>query len=268
MKKLLLVFSVLFLFGCENIDQEALKNELKEELSTEIKAELTDEIKAELQLELSTEINDLLNDQYAFDIDNLNNHLIDISTAGKECTVSIDVTISETAFSNGTGIIYDKVGQEYYIITNEHLTRYNTSIEVYFPTTDTYEIATVVKESEDMDLAIIKVTATEQFNACELKEVEYEVGELVLAVGASVNIDYTNTVTLGIISRIDRNRIQHDAAINPGNSGGPLFNLKGEIVGINVSKINTTYSGSTKVTVEGMGFAIDIEEILLFINGS
>ena len=75
-----------------------------------------------------------------------------------------------------------------------------------------------------------------------------------------------NSVTFGMASYIERrisgetaSFIQHDAAINPGNSGGALFNLEGKLIGINTMKI-------AKVTVEGMGFAIDLATVNAFLN--
>jgi len=85
-------------------------------------------------------------------------------------------------------------------------------------------------------------------------------GQTVLAIGSPLRT-YTNTVTEGIVSAIGRdvsgvtysNLIQHDAAINPGNSGGPLFNLRGEVVGVNTLGIPETQSGEP---VQGIFFAI------------
>jgi len=262
MKKVLLIFLLLFLVGCDQIDSEKMKEDLK----TELKDELTIEIKEQLKSELSLEIYDDLSDEFTFDINDINNHLIAVTEVVKACTVSLDITISDTVSTHGSGIIYKSVGNEYYILTNEHVVRYNQLIEVYLPSSDSYVTGTLREESVEQDLAIVTIMSTNILDTCELKLVEYNVGELVLAVGAAVSIDYTNTVTLGIISNLQENRIQHDSAINPGNSGGPLVNLNGEVIGINVNKINTTYSGNTKVTVEGIGFAITIEEVLQFIN--
>lgn len=258
MKKLFVFVLLLFLVGCDAVDEETLKQEIKDELTIQIKEELKQELSQEIYSELS--------DEFTFDINDINNHLIEVSSMAKSCTVSLDIKMSDTVSTHGSGVVYKKDGLDYYIITNEHLVRYNEEIKVYLPSLDVYEIATLTKESAEKDLAIIKISSSDIIDICDLKIVEYTVGELVLSVGSPVSLDYTNTVTLGLISRIEDNRIQHDSAINPGNSGGPVFNLNGDIIGINVNKVNTTYSGNTKVSVESIGFAITIEEVVLFIE--
>ena len=238
MKKILIVLLFLFLTGCEQIDEEALKEE--------IKAELTEELE--------------------FDMNDVNDHLSSVSNLVKACTVTVDVTLTNASETHGSGIVYKSDGDDYYILTNEHVIRYNQTVEVHLPGTNKYIQASVIKEDAIKDLAILKITSLNEISICDITLVEYEVGELVLSVGTPVSIEYSNTVTLGMISRIQDDLIQHDAAVNPGSSGGPLFNINGELVGLNVSRINTTYSGNVIVSVEGMAFSIIIEEIIDFIS--
>ncbi len=196
----------------------------------------------------------------------MTNHLITVSEKVKACTVAIKVTFSETDDTHGSGVVYKQEGNDYYVLTNEHVVRYNESIDVYLPEENRYISATLVLEDAEKDLAILKISSLELIDICEIQQVDYTVGEFVLSVGAPVSIEYSNTVTLGIISKIEDNRIQHDAAVNPGSSGGPLFNINGELIGLNVTKINTTCAGITKVSVAGIGFSITVEEILDFIS--
>lgn len=238
MKKVFIVLLLLFLTGCSTVDEEALKKEIKEELTEELK----------------------------FDFNDLNEQLVEVTEKIKSCSVGIDVTFSDNSHSHGSGVIYLQDGNDYYVLTNEHVVRFNTLVEIFLPDSNSYIQGTLMKVDAEKDLARIKITSFNELNVCEAKAVEYETGEFVLSVGAAVSLDYTNTVTLGIVSDIDDFRIQHDAAVNPGNSGGPLFNLSGELIGINVTRINTTYSGNTKVSVEGMGFSITIEEVMLFLE--
>ena len=163
-------------------------------------------------------------------------------------------------------MLYSKNDNEYLILTNEHVIRYADSIEVYIPYKDIYVNATVSRSSIDVDLAILSINTLVELEVYEIKDVDYSIGEMVLACGTAISLDYANSITLGIISNIDDNRIQHDASINNGNSGGPLFNLNGELIGINVSKINTTYIGNTQVFVEGIGFSIGITDVISFLN--
>lgn len=238
MKKVLIIGLILLLSGCSNIDTELLK----------------EEIKAELQEEM------------VFSYEDLNNHLVNVTESIKSYTVSIVVTLSDDTEIIGSGIIYEKDGNDYKILTNEHVLRYAQSISVYIPSYDTYYEANLVDSDNNIDLAIITITTLDELSVYNIKLVSYSVGEFVLAVGASTSIDYSNSVTLGIISRVEDNSIQHDAAINSGNSGGPLFNLNGDLIGINVSKITVTYNGNTPVYVEGMGFSIPIEIVNEYIN--
>ncbi len=238
MKKLLIALSLLFLTGCEQIDEEALKEEIKSELTEEL----------------------------AFNMDDINDHLSEVSSIAKACTVTIDVTLSDTNDIHGSGIVYKQDGDDYYILTNEHVIRYNQKVEVYLPSLNKYIEATIIKEDALKDLVILKITSIDIISICEIHQVDYEVGELVLSVGTPVSKEYSNTVTLGMISRIQDDLIQHDAAVNPGSSGGPLFNINGELIGLNVSRINTAFSGNVSVSVEGMAFSIIIEEIIDFIS--
>ena len=116
-------------------------------------------------------------------------------------------------------------------------------------------IAQVVGKDLDTDLAVLKVTVDHPLPSARFGDSSsVRVGQWVLAVGNPFGLD--RTVTLGVVSGIGReninlsryeNFIQTDASINPGNSGGPLFNLRGEIIGINTAIINFA---------QGIGFAI------------
>lgn len=152
---------------------------------------------------------------------------------------------------SGSGLIIDSDG---YIITNNHVIGDATEIEVRFSDKTTL-VATVVGKDPDTDLALLKVTASRPLpNARFGDSASVKVGQWVLAVGNPFGLD--RTVTLGVVSGIGRenmnlsryeNFIQTDASINPGNSGGPLFNLRGEVIGINTAIINFA---------QGIGFAI------------
>ncbi|MBH0179318.1 MAG: Do family serine endopeptidase [Nitrospira sp.] len=152
---------------------------------------------------------------------------------------------------SGSGLIIDSDG---YIITNNHVIGDATEIEVRF-SDKTKLIASVVGKDPDTDLALLKVTASRPLpNARFGDSTSVKVGQWVLAVGNPFGLD--RTVTLGVVSGIGRenmnlsryeNFIQTDASINPGNSGGPLFNLYGEVIGINTAIINFA---------QGIGFAI------------
>lgn len=170
---------------------------------------------------------------------------------------------SEETTGEGSGVIYTENG---YIITNYHViksavTSNKSNIKVYLASNseDGYE-ATVVGYNISYDLAVIKINAS-NLPAINLADSsKLKVGQYVAAVGSPGGLQFMGSVTFGIISGLDRvvsdastkndlQLIQTDAAINPGNSGGALVNTKGELIGINSSKIAAT-------AYEGMGFAI------------
>ncbi len=155
------------------------------------------------------------------------------------------------ATGTGSGVIIDSEG---HIITNNHVIGNSTEIEVRL-SDKTKLIAQVIGKDPDTDLAVLKVTADRPLPSARFGDSSsVRVGQWVLAVGNPFGLD--RTVTLGVVSGIGRenvnlsryeNFIQTDASINPGNSGGPLFNLRGEVIGINTAIINFA---------QGIGFAI------------
>ena len=155
------------------------------------------------------------------------------------------------ATGSGSGVIIDSEG---HIVTNNHVIGDAMEVEVRFSDKSKL-IAQVVGKDLDTDLAVLKVTADHPLPSATFGDSSaVRVGQWVLAVGNPFGLD--RTVTLGVVSGIGReninlsryeNFIQTDASINPGNSGGPLFNLRGEIIGINTAIINFA---------QGIGFAI------------
>ena len=162
---------------------------------------------------------------------------------------------------SGSGIIISADG---YIVTNQHVIDGATEIEVVLNTGTTYQ-AKVVGQDTKTDLAVLKIEpkADETLTAAVLGDsTTVQVGELAVAIGNPMGMEFSGSVTAGIVSAVNRtmsienrtyNLIQTDAAINSGNSGGALINQYGEVIGINSVKLSTT-------GVEGMGFAIAISE--------
>lgn len=173
---------------------------------------------------------------------------------------------NQEATGEGSGVIYSSNG---YIITNYHViadaisNKSNSKISVYTGTLeDTPYDAEVIGYNISSDLAVLKIqaenlTAIEIHNSDDLK-----VGQYVITVGNPGGLEFMDSVTYGVISGLDRvvssdstvKLIQTDAAINPGNSGGALVNVKGQLVGINSSKI-------VSEEFEGMGFAIESNDV-------
>ncbi|MCT4605773.1 MAG: trypsin-like peptidase domain-containing protein [Marinisporobacter sp.] len=158
----------------------------------------------------------------------------------------------------GTGVIVDHRG---YILTNSHVVSDGKTEEVKVLLYDGRDLkADVLWNDPTLDLAIVKILAKDLPVATLGDSENIEVGQLSIAIGNPLGLEFERTVTAGIISGLERNieinqferiegLIQTDASINPGNSGGPLLNNKGEVIGINTAKIQTG---------EGLGFAIPI----------
>jgi serine protease Do len=181
--------------------------------------------------------------------------------------------ISNTSVGEGSGIIISKDG---YVMTNYHVVSYadprsgqsrNTVLEVFLPDGREAE-AEFVGGDSDTDLAVIRISLA-NLPVAELgNSAELEVGELAVAIGNPLGMEFAGSVTAGVISALNRtvnmgdktmNLIQTDAAINEGNSGGALLNSRGQVIGINSAKIAA--SG-----VEGLGFAIPIDDAQPIIN--
>ena len=166
----------------------------------------------------------------------------------------------------GSGIIIDANG---YILTNSHVVGDGNAkeISVLFENGDK-KTGSVLWYDSALDLAIVKVDATGLPVADLGDSDKLEVGEIAIAIGNPLGLEFQRSVTSGIISglhrtiKVDENNviedlIQTDASINPGNSGGPLLNANGEVVGINTAKIQSA---------EGLGFSIPINAVKPIIN--
>ena len=161
----------------------------------------------------------------------------------------------------GSGMIIDKSG---YILTSNHIVEDAQSATIILTGGGQYQ-GTVIEKDETRDLAIIKITASGfDFPVVILGNSDkLESGEEVIAIGYSLGLEGRTTVSKGVISALRYSNsvryIQTDAAINPGNSGGPLINLNGDVIGI----VTFKFVGEA---VEGMGFAITINDAKPFIT--
>lgn len=148
----------------------------------------------------------------------------------------------------GSGVI---ISQDGYIVTNNHVVKDATELEVTLNNNKSYKAKLIGTDSK-MDIALLKINADEKLPYSTFADSDQvKVGEWVLAVGNPYNL--TSTVTAGIVSAKARNLennglqsfIQTDAAVNPGNSGGALVNTRGELIGINtmISSPTGSYAG-------------------------
>ena len=188
---------------------------------------------------------------------------------------------SREMVGTGTGIVSTEDG---YIITNAHViyseTAYDQNhiigeakdVSVVFSDETEYD-AKIVAYDVETDLAVLKIDKTGLTPATFGDSGDLRVGELVIAVGNPLGFELFGSVTSGIVSALNRQisinekdmtLIQTDAAINSGNSGGPLLNSCGQVIGINSAKMSSRYG--TEATVEGLGFAIPINEAKVIID--
>ncbi|WP_296558540.1 trypsin-like peptidase domain-containing protein [uncultured Acetobacterium sp.] len=187
------------------------------------------------------------------------------SVVGIETTgVAMTVYGSQEASGVGSGFILTSDG---YIATNQHVASDGISgMTVSLADGNRYD-AKLVWSDVSLDMAIIKIDATD-LPVLELGDSDdVVVGELAVAVGNPLGLNFERTVTAGIVSAINRSipldtglaedLIQTDASINSGNSGGPLVNKHGKVIGINTYKLTTG---------EGMGFAIPINILKPILN--
>ena len=171
----------------------------------------------------------------------------------------------------GSGFMFDNAG---HVVTNHHVINGSTTVEVDF--TSGYKAnGTVIGSDADADVAVIKVDApAEEIHPLTIGDSStLKVGQSVVAIGNPFGLN--GTMTLGIVSGLGRTQFAHaapdgggffstadiiqtDAAINPGNSGGPLFNMSGEVVGINQSIMTDTQNAQGEPTNAGVGFSVSI----------
>ena len=158
---------------------------------------------------------------------------------------------------SGSGVI---VRDDGIIVTNNHVVGEDTREAEVRLSDKTHQIARIIGRDKETDIAVLKIETDRKLPAAKFGDSSaLKVGQWVLAVGNPMGLD--RTVTFGVISGIGRERlnlskyenfIQTDAAINPGNSGGPLFNLQGEVIGINTAIIHMA---------QGIGFSIPADMV-------
>lgn len=164
----------------------------------------------------------------------------------------------KTASGEGSGVIMSESNGTTYIMTCAHVIADGSSFTITLENGKEYEAQMVGFDSQT-DIGVLSIKATGLQVAKFGDSDDIEVAEECIAIGCPAGLEFKNSVTKGIVSALSRpisssigysnECIQVDAAINPGNSGGALFNMQGQVIGINSSKIAST-------EYEGMGFAV------------
>ena len=198
------------------------------------------------------------------------------NTASKAYRKAAPSVVCVTSYRSGSDYVMDKIGdgsgiilsEDGYIATNSHVLEDNTSTGVMVTTYDGVQyLGTIIGVDKKTDIAVLKIDA-EKLTPAEFSDsTRLFVGQVVFAIGCPGGSNFSNSLTSGTVSAINRilltngyvKYIQTDAPINPGNSGGPLINEEGRVVGMNTSKIVST-------NYEGMGFSIPSNKLAEIIN--
>lgn len=184
---------------------------------------------------------------------------------------------SGNVISSGSGFVYSKDNKYGYILTNSHVVSGATTVQGVLSNNNTVELKVLGTDSYT-DLAVLRMDVKDVLGVASIgKSSNVKVGNTVFTVGSPMGSNYSGTVTKGILSGKDRlietssstdsyttesyivKVMQTDAAISPGNSGGPLVDLAGDVIGINSLKLVDS-------SVEGMGFAIPIEDAMSYVD--
>ena len=194
-----------------------------------------------------------------------------------DSVVIVDVYKNNKIYGSGSGFIFKKDGNKYYLMTNNHVAESADSIKVVLSDDSSYD-TTLVGMDKYLDIAVLSFESNKDYSVAEIgSSSDARVGDTVFTVGAPIDSTvYSWTVTRGILSGKDRKvsvstnsnsnaadyirtALTTDAVINSGNSGGPLCNSNGEVIGITNMKLVST-------GIEGMSFAIPIDDAMQYVN--
>ncbi|MGM0370827.1 MAG: S1C family serine protease [Bacillota bacterium] len=193
-------------------------------------------------------------------VEELGPRIVKITTKKKKVVYDfLEYQKSQELTGEGSGVILNQQG---YIVTNDHVVEDVDQIKVVLADNGGSYKGQLVGRDKFSDLAVVKIDVDQQLPVPDLGDSEeLKVGQLAIAIGNPYG--FSNTVTTGVVSALNRNlvtgegikltnMIQTDAAINPGNSGGALLNSDGEVIGINTAIIGDA---------QGLGFAIPINRV-------
>ena len=203
-------------------------------------------------------------------------------TPGQVYAQNVDAVVMVYSYSNASGGYFNPgtvtstgsgffISQDGYLLTNHHVIEGAVNVTISTRNGQTHTAAIIGSDATN-DVALLKVDAQNLPYVKIGSSADLIVGDQVAAIGNPLG-ELTSTMTVGYVSGKERdvttdgttiNMIQTDAAINSGNSGGPLFNMKGEVIGITTAK----YSGnsSSGASIEGIGFAIPIDDVMTVVS--
>lgn len=264
-------------------DYDNLVDQLEAELYDDIYQQVYDDVYEDVMMQFTSqaydeiyqEIEQALQDRF-LEVSALNdltqNQIYDVVQIANQSVVGIENYAGVDGLSVGSGVIYDYDSEAdlFYVITNYHVIEDGDNYKVRFEDESTV-VANLINYDADADIALLSFSANGLVGvqvATLGSSSTLEKGQILIAAGHPQGFNFFNSITFGVVAGLDRTIdgesitfIQHDAAINSGNSGGPIFNLNGEVVGINVLK----YADEE---IEGMGFSIPIDLVIELIENS
>lgn len=209
-----------------------------------------------------------------------------------EVEPSVVAVITESG--HGSGIIYKSelvVSEDpneviepgltrYYVMTNNHVVEDGGEMKVHFGVGQD-DISVADYQTYPLyDIAVVRIETTRALRVHPVDPInnntitEIVKGQEVIAIGSPQDITKFNYVTVGVVSLVSYNyegvnglAIMHDAELNPGNSGGPLFNLNGDLIGINVAKITNVQTSDGLIPADGLNYALSINKIAPIVRG-
>ena len=248
---------------------DEIYQEIYEEVSAAIGAQFYEDIYAKVLADL----NDVIaSGSISVVVNELQERIDAVAVLADASVVGVSTYLGNSGVALGTGVVYrfDAVADEYYLVTNEHVIEGGDNYRIVFAD-GTYVAGDLLGADAVIDIAVLKFSGADLPDtiAAAPLGVSADVipGALVLACGHPRGYDFFGSLTMGVIAGVNRDvggdgvvlYLQHDASINSGNSGGPLYDLEGEVIGINVSKFAST-------DIEGMGFAIPIDTVKTVIE--
>jgi len=203
-------------------------------------------------------------------------------------TVEPSVIVVKTDTGHGSGIIFKSEAIEgtdnilYYALTNQHVVEDGGEMRIHFGDEKTDLAVKDYAAYEPYDIAVVRFIApkTRVIRVHPISPINDNTitqivkGQDVYAIGTPEDIKRFNYVTQGVVSLnsypyngVEGLAIMHDAELNPGNSGGPLFNLNGDVIGINVAKVPSITTTDGTIAAEGLNYSLSINKIAPIVRG-
>lgn len=197
-------------------------------------------------------------------VESIEQSIIDVIEYADKSTVMIKTSINkinEFEYQGfGSGVIYNKNEENntYTVLTNKHVVENSNyfKIKTIYEEVDAY----VYGIASNYDVAIMYFKSEFDYNITKIEINEnIKKGQYAIAIGTPLDEEYFNSVSVGNISLISENYIKHTASLNSGNSGGPLYNLNGNLIGLNYQKLSG--ESNSGASIEGQFFAISLNDI-------